>query len=459
MVVRRTLILAVIIAIGLPILIFLGTQGQAVQQQQDEISNIQVYRVSVGDVRTAIEASGEVEADNQVALSFETGGRIEDLYIQEGDFVVEGSILAVLENEMQEIAYQQAYLSVNRAELSRYDALNIDEDDLEIASENLRAAWAGLGTADSSVTDADMAAMQAQYNELIEAAELIQSRADQAPGGYQSDAYNALQAQAGEAWFNAELARLQMESAVENEQPVVNAAYGSVLQAQAELEVLLAGPNEYIRDRVNLQVAQAELDKSHAKQDYADTYLIAPYTGVISNLNVEDGSLVSAGGQIMNLTDISNLIVTIFVDEIDIGQVEEGLQVVLTVDALPGMEFEGTVTMIAPRSTVRDGVVVYEVELAVDDPDRMLRVGMTVDAEIALEQIENTILVPASYVRRAPNGQTSVTVLQTDGTQEERFVTTGLRGGQNIEILSGVAPGELIVLNSLDLSGGSFFGG
>lgn len=458
--IRWTLLIAVLIAVGLPIALFAGTQQQTVQQQQEELSGIQVFRVEVGDVRTAVEASGEVDSDNEVILSFETGGRIDELYVENGDYVLEGSILAVLENEMQQLAYQQAYLNVNRAELMRYDTLNINEDDLEIASQNLRAAWTALGTADSAVTDADMAAMQANYNELLEAAQYVQSRADQAPGGYNSDAYNSLQAQAGEAWFNAELARLQMESAEENEQPGVNAAYGTVLQAQAELEQLLAGPNDYVRDRVNLQVDQSLLDLSHATQDYADTYLIAPYSGVISSMSVEDGALVSAGGQAMRLTDIENLIVMIYVDEIDIGQVTAGLTVVLSADALPGMEFEGTVTRIAPSSTIRDGVVVYEVELEVDDPDSILRVGMTVDAEIALEEVENTILVPTVYVRRSPNGQSTVTVLNQDGTREERTVQTGLRGQQNTEILSGVAPGELIVLESLNLnSSSSLFGG
>lgn len=458
--VARTLVIAIIIAGAIPILLFNATQNQVVQEQQAQFSGVQVYRVGVGDVRTAVEASGEVESVNEVTLSFETGGRIEDLFVNDGDLVLEGSILTVIENEMEELAYQQAFVNVNRAELIRYDTLVTDENELELASERLRAAWQGLGTADNAVTNADMAAMQTNYQELVEAAQAMQGRADQAPGGYQSDAYNSLQAQAGEAWFNAELARLQMESAIENEQPGLNAAYGGVLQAQADLERLLAGPNDYVRDRVNLQVDQALLDLSHASQDYADTYLVAPYTGVVSNLTIEDGSLVNAGGQTMQLTDVSNLQITIFVDEIDIGQVEDDLVVILSVDALPGMEFKGTVTKVAPNSTIRDGVVVYEVELMVDDPDHALRVGMTVDAEVALDQVENTTLVPSSFVRRAPNGQTTLTVLNADGTREERIVLTGLRGQQNTEILSGVAPGELVILESLNLNGGGgLFGG
>ncbi len=458
--VNRTLVVAALIVVGVVAFFYVSSQDQAVQQQQEQLSGIQVYRVSTGDVRTSVEASGEVESANEIALSFEASGRISDLFIQEGDYVLEGSILGVLENDMQQLAYQQTYLQHNRAELSRYDTLNIDEDDLELASESLRAAWTGLGNADNSLTDADLAAMQTQYDELLETATYIQSRADQAPGGYNSDAYNTLQSQAGEAWFNAELARLQMQSAMENKQPGVNAAYGGVLKAQTDLEVLLAGPNDYIRDRVDLQVEQALLDLSHSRQDYADTFLIAPSNGVISNLTVEDGSLVSVGGQVMQLTDVDNLKVTIYVDEIDIGQVEDDMTVILSVDALPGIEFEGTVSQVAPRSTIRDGVVVYEVELSIDDPDVVLRVGMTVDAEIALQQVENTILVPSSFVRRNPNGQSMVTVLHPDGTREERAVATGLRGQRNTEILNGVIPGELILQESLNLSGGgSPFGG
>lgn len=461
MVVRRTLIFAVIVPIVVFALTYVSQQGATQQEQQQANSNIQVFRVSTGDVRTSVEASGEVETDSEVSMAFETSGRIDELFIQEGDYVLEGSILAVLENDMQRIAYQQQVLSLNRAELTQYDTMNIDEDELEIAAENLRAAWQGLGTADSAVTDADLAAMEIQYQELLSAAQTAQTNADQAPGGYFSENYDTLQAAAGEASFNAELARLQMIAAQENEQPGINAAYGGVVNAQAGLEQLLAGPNQYTRDRLNLQVNQAQVDLSHAREDYEDTFLVAPHDGVISQLNVESGGLVSPGGQVLRLTDVNNLVVTIYVDEIDIGQVEIDRRVIFTADAIPGIEFEGTVTRVAPQSSIRDGVVVYEVELTVDDPDSVLRVGMTVDAEIALEESRTTLFVPSRFVTRAPNGQTTVLVLnEEDGTRTERFVTTGLRGQQNTEIISGLSAGELVVLESLNLGGAqSPFGG
>jgi HlyD family secretion protein len=460
MIVRRTLIIAIVVALAVPLLNYTTQQGAAQQEQQDSLSNIQLFRVSTGDVRTTVEASGEVETDSEVSLAFETSGRIDELFVREGDYVLEGSILAVLENDMQRIAYQQQVLNVNRAELTRYDTLNIDEDDLEVASENLRAAWQGLGTADSAVTDADLTAMQIQYERLLQTAQTAQTNADQAPGGYFSDNYDTLQAAAGEASFNAELARLQMIAAEENEQPGVNAAYGSVLSAQAALEQLLAGPNEYTLDRLNLQLNQAELDRSRALQDYEDTFLVAPHNGIISQLNIETGSLANPGGQILRLTDIDNLIVTIYVDEIDIGSVETGRTVIFTADALPNVEFEATVSKIAPQSSIRDGVVVYEVELTIEDPDSLLRVGMTVDAEIALSEATGALYVPSRYVTRAPDGTTTVIVLEEDGTQSERVVTAGLRGQQNTEIISGLAVGELVVLESLNLGGAqSPFGG
>lgn len=460
MVVRRTLILAVIIAIGLPILLFIGSQNQAVQEQQTALSNIQAYRVTVGNVDTSVEASGEVEADRVVGLSFLSGGRVQNLYVQEGDYVMADSILGNVEYEMQTMAYQQAYLNINRAELAKYDLVTLDENELELASQSLQSAWTQLGNADNAVTDADLQAMNIQYQELLEQAQVMQVNADQAPGGYFGDNYDNLQAQAGEASFNAELARLQMESAMEREQPGINAAYANVINQQANLEVLLAGPNDYALRRADLQLEQAHLDMSHAQKDYADAFLIAPFNGVVSNLTIEQGSLVNPGGQVMRLTDVDNLIVTIFVDEIDIGRVTEGMPVQITADALPGMVFEGTLYRIAPSSSINDGVVVYEVEVVVEDADAVLRVGMTVDAEILLDRIENTIVVPSAYVRREPGGVAFVTVLNDDGTREQRQVMLGLRGQQTTEILQGVVPGELVIIENLNLEvSGSPFGG
>lgn len=460
MTVRRTLLIAVILAILIPAYIIFTRQSEEVAQQQQEFDTLQVYRVEIGDVQSVVEAIGDVTAINDIELAFRASGRVEELYIRNGDFVLGGSILAVLDNDMQELAYQQSFYNVNRAELAQYDLVTVDNDELEVADANLQVAWTGVGNAANSISNEDIAAAETNYQELLEYAQYMQTQASQAPGGYFSDNYTNLSAQAGQASFEAEIARLQIDQMKEQRQPGVNAAYGRVLQAQAQLEQLMAGPNEFDLQRTNLQIEQANVNLNHALEDYANTYLIAPFDGVVSRMGIERGSIVSRGSSVLQLTDVGNLQVTIQVDEIDLTRVEVGLGAVISSEALPGVLMDGVLTRIAPRSRNVDGVIVFDVDVDVNDPSALLRVGMSVDASIVIDETSNVISIPTNYIRTdRATGNTTVTILNADGTTEVRPISVGLRGEEFTEVNGGLVPGDLIVVERIITNGASLFGG
>lgn len=457
--VRGTLILLTLITLGIPFALLSSQRSSAANARGvGDLENAQLYQVERENVTRHVEAVGEVEADEIVQLVFEAGGRIAEVYVREGDYVTQGSVLARLENDHQMLAYQQAALELNQRELEKYDLMEISEDDLRVAEAQLRAAWTQLGNAANSIRDEDIAALETQAAESQREYEYLLAQRDQAPGGWNGDGYQQLDARAGQASFQAELARLQADLLRQQREPAQNIAYAQVLNAQSQLEVILAGPTDAQIRQADIEIAQAQSQLVRAETNYNETFLLAPFDGIISRLDIEDGALVVADSSIAEMTDISPLTLNIEVDEVDIGLIESGMTVLVELDALPGVELEAIIEEIAPRGEDNSGIVTYDVDVNLIEDNPMVRVGMTADTTIVIEQESDSLSVPNPYITRdTETGQPYVTVLRDDGRLEEVSVTLGLAGTDNTAVVSGLEEGDLIVLQrSTD---GGFFGG
>lgn len=459
--IRLTVIILILITIGLPFVLLSSQPGAAANgnaRSNVDLTNVQLYQVNRENVTRHVEAVGEIEADETVELVFEVNGRVDEVYVQEGDYVLAGSIIARLDNESEQLTYQQAALQLNQAELEMYDLVTVDDDEIRVAEANLQSAWIALGNAGNSITDADIAALEQQSAAFQQQAEYLYAQRDQAPGGYNGDAYAQLDAQAGAASLQAEIYARQAALMQEQRTPAQNAAYAQVLNAQSQLEVLLAGPTDAQIQQAQIEIDQANANLVRAEADYNDTFLVAPFDGVISRMDIESGSVVVANANIMEMTDISPLTLTIEVDEVDIGLVDAGMPVIVELDALPGVELTAVIDEIAPRGEDNGGIVTYDVDVSLDQENSMVRVGMTADTTIVIEQEENALSVPNSYISRdVETGQPYVLVLREDNTLEEVSVALGLEGTDNTVVVDGLEEGDLIAIERS--SGGGFLGG
>ncbi|PJF29152.1 MAG: hypothetical protein CUN52_09815, partial [Phototrophicales bacterium] len=114
--VRRSLFFLSLFLIGVPLVLLWRTQSPRASNQ-NPLSNVQIYTVDIGEVSSVVSAVGQIEADQVIKLSLLTGGRVAEVFVSVGEFVAKDTPLLRLENETQRLAYEQAVLELQKAEL------------------------------------------------------------------------------------------------------------------------------------------------------------------------------------------------------------------------------------------------------------------------------------------------------------------------------------------------------
>jgi membrane fusion protein, multidrug efflux system len=187
----------------------------------------------------------------------------------------------------------------------------------------------------------------------------------------------------------------------------------------------------------------------------------APFDGELGVRHVEVGQFLTAGTQIVTLTDLSQLYANFTVTEKDSGQLKVGQTVRVAVDAYPGRSFEGKITAIEPQiaSDTRN----IRVQATLDNPDHILKPGMFATTTVVLPDKPAVVTIPETAVEYTLYGDSVflITEKQTDDgktglTAVRTFVRTGDRTNGRAEILSGVKPGDRVVaVGQLKLQSGA----
>jgi len=456
--VRRSLMVLAILMLVVPALVFAARARQIQNAKPDQ--NLQFYAVAQGSVDVAVTAIGRVEAEATARLRFMEAGRVAEVLVQAGDIVRAGDVLARLESNDEQIALERAQLSLQLAELEKEDLLQPpDAGDIAIAEAQLNSAWGAYLGLQNSVAPEDIQAAELRYQQALGQVEDARQTRARASLGQPDEVYAILDSQIGLAAFNAEIERLQLEALQSGNQRQLNASYARVVQAQRELEQAQAGATQAQIDQADITIAQALADVEQAQQSLDQMVIIAPFDGIVSAVNVEAGGLGTFGVAAVELTDISPLHVLVQVDEIDIRQIQEAMQAVVQLDALPDLQLPATIEQIALVGTNEDGIISYDVRVHLDGNDPRVRVGMTAEASVIIEQRVDVLTVPNAYIRLDRDANRAyVNVVSEDGRLQEVEVVLGLQGQDSSEIISGLSVGDVL---AVDLGGDSlsFFGG
>jgi HlyD family secretion protein len=426
------------------------------------------------ELRQTVTASGEVRPIRYIKLTSEVPGRIEEIYVNPGDQVVQGKPLVRVDptqlQSSQEAQWAAAQQAINDIQSAR-NAVSNAQQGLVVAESSVASARQQLVALQTAVDRAQVDLNTAQrelkrYSELIEAGVASRSDYDAARDRY-DQAKIALQT----ARANLESQRIAVKESIER----ANLQKIAVQEAKTGIKSSEMRANQ-----------QQALLRGQSSQRSKATQL-SPLNGVVADIPTRVGEYAVAGlstTPLMTIADMSTINVEVNVDETEISNVEVGQQAKVKVDALGEKEITAVVTQKNPlavsKSDTQGGlsnrVNVQEakefkvtVELR-DMPDEIrngLRPGMSATATITTKTKNNVVAVPLeAIVEKAPPAPspTATVAAPTPASGEKpksikgvylldvttnkvRFieVTTGITGEADIEITSGVKPGMEIV--------------
>lgn len=412
--------------------------------------------VERGVVEDTVIAPGQLSAVKEQILAAGVGGILAEMNVRPGDQVKAGQVLAQIERRPYEEALSLAQLKLTRAEAelarqiaSTELAVQTSETSVTGAQANypsLTAAQINVQQAQRALADAQAAVVTA-YDPGREWELYIDDPScrtgEQHPnctGQPYSDNIKNERAAADSAVVRAtdnlaiaqaELAGVQSRSWANSQN--VTAAQIGVEKAQMELDTL--------RQEGVDPLLQWDVDK--AQSDLDATTITAPFDGVVSEVTIRAGENVGTGQSLLVLADVSRGELVASVIEEDLPLVQAGQLADIYFDAAPDAIVSGTVNRIVPRRTGTERPL-YPVYVSIPELPENLLPGMTADAIIIIDRHEDVLRLPRALVRANSDNRATVEVWN-GRTTELREVEIGLRGDTYVEILSGLAEGDLVV--------------
>ena len=363
---------------------------------------------------SSISSNGKVEPIAPYVVGAQLDTFVEKVHAKEGQPVKKGQLLLELD-----VKDATAQLAEARAKLLK-------------AQDDLRAAKAGGRTDEAARVAGDLAKWQAERDRLQKNHEAL------------------LRLLAQQAATQQELTTNDLE----------------LMKAQAEVTKLTAAKQEFDRGvkldagRAALQVQQAQSEAAALEEKVRQGRITAPADGTLYSLPVKTGDYVHVGSPLAEMADLHKVRVRVFIDEPELGGLEENEPVKITWDALPSRTWVGK-TEIIPKQVVPHGTrSVGELLCAVNNDKLELLPNINVNVRINSHERIGVLSVPRGAVE-ADGGRRYVFVVKKSqlgvgkSTLEKREIHVGIADATNYEVVSGLQEGELVALpGDVDLRDG-----
>jgi HlyD family secretion protein len=356
------------------------------------------------EFRSTVSASGEIVASRYADIGSNVMGKIVSLPVAEGERVRAGQLLARIDP-----VQAQSELS------SASEQVRASQAEERGAGQQVRAATAELAAAEARSREANqqLARKQALTNNgLLPASEFETARAE------------------------ADAAAAEVAS-----------ARTAIARAQQSAEA------------AKRRVAQFRAQQTRARDIFSKTSIVSPIDGVVSRLRVREGEMVVVGIQnqpgttLMTISDLGAINAEVKVAEADVLRVALNQGATVTLEAIPGKRFEGSVVEIGASALPVTGTGAaareFKVVVRLANPDPGLRPGLTCDAEIVTSERANVLTVPLQslVLRTSESGGAARTGLFRVVDGKARFVpvSSGVIGGLDVEV-TGIEEGAPVIV-------------
>ncbi len=363
-----------------------------------KIDPSKLAKVEKGDLAKSVVATGKIEPITKVEIKSKASGIVKKLYVDYGDSVKKGQVLAELDRDEIQARVDQA-----RAQL-------------EASTASLNGTRADLERAKVDAEGPDVPLLKRAYERAQRMAK---------DGVVSASALD-------DAEKNYEMA-LNKQNVSKAQLVVLQAKIG---QAQGQMS----------QDRANLKQLEEQLGY---------TTIESPLDGIVLSRDVEIGDAVSSilvlgstATLVMTLGDTSEVYVKGKVDESDIGKVYLGQPARIKVESFKDKTFTGKVTKISPMGVEKDNVTTFEVRVSINNPEGVLKAMMTANAEIILEEHKNVLQIPEGSIIYDKDKNASVEVPDPKAKEGKKklAVNIGISNGAKTELLKGLKEGDQVVL-------------
>lgn len=471
--------IVIIVVIGL-IVVWL----KAVRGSEDPTSNLATFAAKRGPLTISVLERGAIKAREQEVIRNEVEGRTSIIsLVAEGTRVKKGDLLVKLDASTLEDSQIDQEIRVQNAEAAYINAKETLDIIKNQAQSDIDAATLTLDFAQLDLKK--YIDPNGQYrNELVTAQNAItianeeKTRADEtlkwSDQLFKEKYISQTELQADQLAVTRSNVKLEvsrndfellenfthkrqlalLDSNVKQAQMALERAQAkaraNVVQADADLN---AKKQEFERQTVKLDKLKSQLGKAQ---------LIAPIDGMVvyatsgrgggfrdDRRPLAEGVEVFERQELIYLPKSKSTVAEVDVHEASLQKVRSGLPAIVTVDALPGKKFVGTVSRIAPLPDpqsmwMNPDLKVYKTDIYLEGEDPSLRSGMSCKAEIIVEQYQDVVYIPVQAVLRV-GGKPTVYVVK-DGNLEERKIEIGMDNNSMVKITSGLNEGEVVLL-------------
>lgn len=446
---------------GLSIMIILGFVISKISRTEGyRPTELEITSVSRRNISSTILATGTVKPmiGAEVKVGCRISGKVERLYANIGDWIEEDKIIAEIEKKDLEaqVVQKTAALIAAEAKLRALEeqypkVIGIKRAELTGAEAKLTALKnqgpQEVAIARANVSGASSTLWPGLYGELVSG---YGGTADNMQENISAGVKLSIPLFSRSGYSNIQKTKTELElTKTRYEDNLKNLAI-EVEHARASLELV---ETQYMND---LEIIKAEIEQARAGLDYAEIQLSyatirAPISGVIASVTTQEGEYVAVGlsaPTFVTIVDLKRLQVDAFVDETDIGKVKVGQTAIFTVDAFPDKEFSGKVIAIYPKAVVQQNVVYYDVVIAINDTEGLLRPDMTASVTIYADKRENVLTVPNRAIRREEGKKYVYTI--EDNLTKKCEVKVGFRDNNYTEITEGLKEGNRVIVGEVE---------
>jgi multidrug efflux pump subunit AcrA (membrane-fusion protein) len=347
---------------------------------------IEVRSPGAVERQDSVAASGSVEGSETTDVAFQVSGKVARVFVEEGQHVGRGQLLA----ELEPTDYRNAL-----------DAANAQKQAAEAVAQK---ADAGLRKQEVEEARIDLHRWEDEYQRM----RFLVERKSLPPNDFQK----------------------------------IEAAYHA---ARERYEMAVEGTRLEDRNAAMAQALAAKAQASEESKRLGDTRLLAPITGNLSMRRVDPGQTVAAGVPVLSIVNLNPAKVRVGVPEAEIGKVTAGAKAEVSVPSLGGRCFEGRVEIIGVSAEAASRT--FAVKIVVPNPGPVLLAGMVAEARIFGPAKERVLTIPGEAIFRDPQGATNVYVYSPESRRVyARRIEAGPPLGDEVEIRSGLNGDDQIVV-------------